>query len=87
MGCAVGKFMKRWKLQKDSACPRCEEHEDAPHAWKCNGDGTQDTLETALDQLKGWFNSMQKDPDLQYNILKYLRSWQNDIELPQLTIF
>ncbi len=40
--CGVGKFIKRWKQRPDSSCPRCGEHEDAPHVWTCQGPGVED---------------------------------------------
>jgi hypothetical protein len=49
--CGVGKFMKRWKLSQNSACPRCGEVEDAPHVWTCQGSGVNDLWTIALSNL------------------------------------
>jgi hypothetical protein len=49
--CGVGKFMKRWKEWEDDRCPRCREPEDAPHVWRCKGEGTAVIWTKALEGL------------------------------------
>jgi hypothetical protein len=82
----VGKFMKCWKLRKTSDYPRCGEHEDAQHVWKCQGPGVQDIWEKSLEKLDNWFNIMQTDPDIQHCILTYLRSWKDGSQ-PETTYY
>jgi hypothetical protein len=85
--CGVGKFMKRWKMWQDDACPRCGEPEDAAHVWTCHGEGVDDMWDKALSDLEGWFNQRHTDPDLQHTILLYLKNWRKEEEGPILTPF
>ena len=86
--CGVGKFMKRWKKSQDSSCPRCSDHEDAPHVWICKGTGVNDLWEKSLISLEGWFNTMHTDPNIQHSILEHLRGWRNgtSINIPTVTL-
>ncbi len=70
--------MKRWNLREDSNCPRCGEFEDAPHVWKCRGQGADEIWEKALEDLEGWLNKIQTDPDIVYCLVGHLKSWRND---------
>ena len=83
--CGVGKFMKLWKKRQDDRCPRCGEHEDAPHVWTCHDAGANDIWEKALTNLDGWFNAIHTDPDIQHLILQHLRSWRNGTDLNLFT--
>jgi hypothetical protein len=73
--CGVGKFMKRWKEWEDDRCPRCGEPEDAPHVWRCKGEGTADIWTKSLEGLASLLRKLDTDPTLLHIILVYLRGW------------
>ncbi len=85
--CGVGRFMKRWKLHQDYSCPRCGLPEDSAHVWACHGEGADNIWETALNNLEGWFNLLDTDPDLQHLVLQHLQSWRDDTGLRPYTNF
>lgn len=76
--CGVGKFMQRWKLQKDNLCPRCGELEDAPHVWVCQGSGATEIWDKSLDKLEDWLKTVNTNPDIQHTIISSkLERWNN----------
>ena len=75
--CGVGKFMKRWKEREDDRCPRCGEPEDAPHVWRCKGEGTEDIWTKALEGLASLLRKLNTNPTLLHIILVYLRGWRS----------
>jgi hypothetical protein len=80
--CGVGKFMHRWKQREDSSCPRCGEHEDSGHVWKCHGEGADEVWEKSISALEGWMIQSQMDPDIQHTIFCYLNAWRSDSGTP-----
>jgi hypothetical protein len=58
--------------------PCCGEPEDAPHVWTCKGVGVKELWDKSMTDLKGWLSKMDTDPDVQYTILSYLRSWRDN---------
>jgi hypothetical protein len=71
--------MKRWKERDTDACPRCGQIEDAPHVWKCIGEGASDVWDRSLTDLEEWLNSVNTDPDITTSILWNLNKWRDPI--------
>jgi hypothetical protein len=53
--------------------------EDAPHVWRCKGEGTEDVWNKSLSELEAVMRRLDTDPTLQHIIILYLKSWWLDI--------
>ena len=49
--------------------------EDAPHVWRCKGEGTEDVWNKSLSELEAVMRRLDTDPTLQHIIILYLKSW------------
>ena len=73
--CGVGKFMRRWKEWDSDLCPRCGQPEDAPHVWRCRGEGTAEIWDKAVQELESLLRKLNTDSTLVHILLTYLRGW------------
>jgi hypothetical protein len=81
--CGVGKFLKRWKSQDHSRCPRCDaEDEDYRHVYQCPAQSTKREWYGALNDLRQWCNSHDTSPDITEVMIKCLKAWQAGRRLP-----
>jgi hypothetical protein len=73
--CSIGKCMKRWKEWPTDSCPKCGGAEDAPHVWRCKGEGTSEIWDKSVASLDSLLRKLDTDPTLHHLLLIYLKSW------------
>lgn len=67
--------MRRWKEWDSDLCPHCGQPEDAPHVWRCRGEGTAEIWDKAVQELESLLRKRNTDPTLVHILLTYLRGW------------
>ena len=71
--------MKRWKQQKSSKCPRCEnETEDELHVWQCQGEGVEGKWKESIQKLHLWLLRSRSQPNLAAVICDRLSAWRSN---------
>jgi hypothetical protein len=68
--------MKCWGLWMEDKCPRCGEPEDTAHVWICQGKGTIDIWDKAVEALELWLRTVNMDPKVTHLIIQYLNGWR-----------
>ena len=75
--CAVGAVMLMRKERPSAKCPRCPcEEETVEHVYVCPG--AKDQWKESLEKLEDWLTSQRTDPDITWQIIQGLTSWQTD---------
>ena len=83
--CGVGKWLKRWKWQDHSDCPRCgQQEEDVQHVLLCNETSALALWEDSVQQLGEWMRDHDCDPEMNDAICLSLIAWHNGSPLPPI---
>jgi len=74
-------MMKIWRQWPNSDCPRCGEHEDSLHVWKCQEPAARMTWERSIAKLRLWMLQQKTQVGICHAICGYLNSWRNGDQL------
>ena len=84
--CGVGKWLKIWKWQDHSHCPRCgQPDEDVQHVLLCNEISALTLWENSIIELREWLDTNNCDPEMNTAICKSLTAWHNGSPLPPVS--
>ena len=83
--CGVGKWLKRWKWQDHSDCPRCgQTEEDVEHVLLCNEISSVTLWTSSISKLKTWLEQNDCDDEMNTAICSSLMAWHNGSPLPNI---
>jgi hypothetical protein len=62
--CSVGTMLVRWQEQPTSACPRCDEPENARHVWQCQEPAVFFVWALLMSSLSKWLEKLHTANDI-----------------------
>jgi hypothetical protein len=75
--CSVGTMLVRWQEQPTSACPRCDEPENARHVWKCQESAVFFVWALLMSSLSKWLEKLHTANDIIHWIIQRLAEWRS----------
>jgi hypothetical protein len=74
--CGVGKMEQLRGNQNHANCPRCGQFEDAPHVFRCQGNGTDNIFEVAVQKLELKMGDSFTAPEIITSLGTRIRKWR-----------
>jgi hypothetical protein len=75
--CSVGTMLVRWQEQPTSACPRCDQLENAPHVWQCQEPAVFFVWVLLMSSFSKWLEKVHTANDIVHWIIQRLTKWRS----------